>query len=83
MADETRKANPVASGVDAGGAGNGHAAPAANERLPVRIGGLMRCCTGTLAEYGGPEDEGTVLPCKWCSSSMIVRDGAWEWNRDA
>lgn len=49
-------------------------------RLPIRPGGLMRCCTGTWAEYTGPEDEGTVLPCQWCSSSMIVRGDAWEWN---
>lgn len=48
--------------------------------IPVRIGGLLRCCTGTLHAYDGPEDEETVLPCQWCSSSMIVRDGAWEWN---
>lgn len=46
----------------------------------MRIGGLMRCCTTTLGEYDGTEDEGTVLACNWCSSSMRARDGAWEWN---
>ena len=50
--------------------------------LPVRTGGLMRCCAGTLEEYEGPEEEGTVARCKWCSSSMVVRDGAWQWNRE-
>jgi hypothetical protein len=51
-----------------------------DSRLSIRIGGLMRCCVGTWQEYDGPEDEGTVLPCLYCSSSMIVREGAWEWN---
>lgn len=52
----------------------------------LRIGGVMRCCSETLFRYqenNGIEDEGTVLPCKWCRSSLIVRDGAWEWNRGA
>jgi len=22
-----------------------------------------------------------VLPCRYCSSSMIFKDGAWEWNK--
>jgi hypothetical protein len=54
------------------------------ERL--RPGGLMRCCTATLAEHievGGPVAVGDILPCKHCSSSMrIAADGVWEWNHD-
>lgn len=50
---------------------------------PIYQGGLMRCCMKTIIEYAGPEDEGTVLPCRWCSSSAIVRGGHWEWNREA
>lgn len=50
---------------------------------PLRIGGVMRCCSGTLDEYTGPDEEGAVLPCKYCSSSLRFRDGAWEWNREA
>lgn len=49
---------------------------------PLRIGGVMRCCSGTLDEYTGPDEEGAVLPCKYCSSSLRFRDGAWEWNRE-
>lgn len=50
--------------------------------IPVRIGGLMRCCTGTLDEYNGPEEEGASLKCKWCSCWMIVKDGAWQWDQE-
>ncbi len=55
------------------------------ELKPIRSGGLMRCCIATLAEHAGEalsEAEGTVIPCNYCSSSMRVRDGAWEWNHD-
>lgn len=54
---------------------------ASGYRIPIRPGGLMRCCTNTIAEHDGPEDEGTVLPCKRCPETMVVRDGAWEWNQ--
>jgi hypothetical protein len=47
----------------------------------LRIGGVMRCCIATLNDYEGPDEEGTVVPCRHCSSSVIFRDGAWEWNR--
>ncbi len=51
----------------------------------VRIGGLMRCCLGTLNGYypDGPAakaTEGEVLPCRHCSSSMIFSEGYWRWN---
>jgi hypothetical protein len=54
------------------------------EPLPIRMGGLMRCCTGTYEEQAPPASEskdGDVLPCRYCKSSMILRNGAWEWNR--
>ena len=52
-------------------------------RLPLRIGGVMRCCIETLDTTPmTTEDEGTVLPCRWCKSSLRVRDGAWEWTHD-
>ena len=50
----------------------------------LRIGGVMRCCSETLLiipDNELVEKEGTILPCKYCSSSLIFRDGAWEWNR--
>ena len=52
--------------------------------LPLRIGGVMRCCIETLDTTPiTSEAEGTILPCKYCSSSLRVREGAWEWNRDS
>lgn len=55
-------------------------------RLSLRIGGVMRCCIHTLDEVenveGFVQDEGTVVPCKYCKSALWVRDGAWEWHRD-
>jgi hypothetical protein len=53
----------------------------------VRAGGLMRCCLLTLADYysGAPElhaVEGQVLPCVYCTSSMIFSGGYWSWNHD-
>lgn len=53
----------------------------------VKIGGLMRCCLQTLDDYypDGPADkasDGEVLPCKWCSHSMIFEAGAWRWHHD-
>lgn len=51
----------------------------------VRIGGLMRCCLGTLDRVRTPEKpppaEGDVIRCDHCSDSMIFRAGAWQWNR--
>lgn len=50
---------------------------------PLRIGGVMRCCIKTLDESEHlREVEGEILKCKWCSSSLRFRAGAWEWNRD-
>lgn len=55
----------------------------------VKIGGLMRCCTQTLAEYlqnaTEPSKEGQTLDCKHeqaGNAQMIFRNGAWEWNHD-
>jgi hypothetical protein len=45
--------------------------------LDVHIGGVMRCCLHSLAEYveaGGTEEENTVVPCKYCKDSMVA---AW------
>ena len=46
------------------------------------IGGLMRCCTGTWDEKvkDVPQTEGQIIPCNYCESSMIFKDGAWRWN---
>ena len=52
----------------------------------LRPGGLMRCCTQTLADVmevaTEQPKEGDVLRCNYCKrDNMIFRDGAWEWNR--
>ena len=52
-------------------------------RKPLHIGGVLRCCIASLDEYEeGPDEEGTVLPCNFCSSALHVVDGAWRWHRD-
>jgi hypothetical protein len=60
------------------------------DRDQVRIGGLMRCCTGTIGEYYQDDPakraaEGEKLKCRYSDSpdhgNMIFRDGAWEWDR--
>lgn len=52
---------------------------------PIRTGGLMRCCVATYEEIAPPAGmakDGDTLRCNWCSSRMVLRDGAWEWDRD-
>jgi hypothetical protein len=49
-------------------------------QLPLRIGGVMRCCVETLNTTPVVENEGDVLPCRYCSSRLRVRDEAWEWD---
>ena len=49
-------------------------------QLPLRIGGVMRCCLVTLNESLVTEHEGDLLPCRYCKSRLRVRDGAWEWD---
>lgn len=51
-----------------------------------RSGGLMRCCLQTLVLVYEDDPvhqpfEGDKLPCRYCSSSMIFKDGAWEWDK--
>jgi hypothetical protein len=55
----------------------------------LRMGGLMRCCTGTVEDLypGGPARiavEGQTLQCAYAPDDplhrMIFRDGAWEWD---
>lgn len=50
-------------------------------------GGLMRCCTLTLAmaydladrlEARPREIKGEKLPCRHCSTTMVFVEGAWE-----
>lgn len=59
-----------------------------DNRLKLKIGGVMRCCIQTLADYEGVGDKehkrsnGTVLPCKYCKNVLIVKDGEWEWYEE-
>jgi len=51
-----------------------------------RIGGLMRCCLGSLDEQmvqrqeagEGPPQEGDKLTTTCCEQVLLHRDGAWE-----
>jgi len=52
-------------------------------QLPLRIGGVMRCCIETLNTTPVSENDGDVLPCRYCKSQLRVRDGAWEWDAEA
>lgn len=61
------------------------------KEVRVRIGGLMRCCTGTLADYvianpTAPVTEGQTLQCRHTSDPthrMITRNAHWEWDHPA
>lgn len=52
--------------------------------LPIRQGGLFRCCIETWRTDAPPASltqEGDLLDCAHCRIGyMIVRDGAWEWD---
>jgi hypothetical protein len=50
----------------------------------ISIGGLMRCCIGTLDESDLDREvhSGDVVHCKWCKSSMILEEGLWRWYRE-
>lgn len=58
--------------------------PERDEYVPLRVhpGGLMRCCLETWSTVAPPAiktSEGDTLACNWCSSSMVVKDGVWQW----
>jgi hypothetical protein len=51
-----------------------------------RQGGLMRCCLLTMVKVYEDDPthvpfEGDKLPCRSCSSTMVFRQGAWEWDK--
>ena len=54
-----------------------------NQRLPIYVGGLLRCCIATWDVYDGPSDEGTELACRFNPDKpdhvMVVEDGGWRW----
>lgn len=52
---------------------------------PLLIGGVMRCCSHTLANALVQEAEGETLQCKYTDDplhSLIFRNGCWEWWHD-
>jgi hypothetical protein len=52
--------------------------------LPIRQGGLMRCCIETwqtMAPMSADTREGDTLSCRYCElGDMIVKDGVWQWD---
>jgi hypothetical protein len=71
---------------DTKGAGNSPASKITVHK-GLYIGGLMRCCTDSLAQYlnaGGTEATGTIVQCKYTEDPahrMIAGDHAWSWYR--
>lgn len=59
-----------------------------DERVPhltnnlVAHGGLMRCCLQTIENTPVNDEEGEVLPCAYCRSSMRLEGGIWKWAKD-
>jgi len=53
----------------------------------IKTGGMLRCCITTVQELD-PEQEfenGLELDCKYekaGNKSIILIDGAWQWNSD-
>jgi hypothetical protein len=55
----------------------------------IAIGGLMRCCVGTLRTSTAMVEIGDVLPCAYCNSTMTLRPPrpggdrpVWHWNEE-
>lgn len=59
--------------------------PVPTNKRRFRHGGLMRCCTGTLAETDDMSDIGSVQKCHYCTSGIMVvaPDGVWQWDQEA
>lgn len=54
----------------------------ADPKLPLAIGGVMRCCIASLDAHeqaGGAQTEGAIVPCLYCESSLHVIGGIWKW----
>jgi hypothetical protein len=49
--------------------------------LPIRIGGLMRCCIQAIRSADVEPKEGAAVVCPGCKSTAVVRSGAWEWAK--
>lgn len=83
--------HPAPEETRPGGSGHGcdgccfqPSSPVHGQGFRYRIGGMLRCCILTLtraAEEGfGPGVD--MIRCGWCQSSLVLRDGAWEWSKD-
>lgn len=51
-------------------------------KLSLLQGGLFRCCIETWMAADVTENEGDILPCKYCKSRLIVKDRIWQWDSD-
>ena len=51
-------------------------------KLPLMIGGVMRCCVESLNSALVNETEGEIVKCKYCKSSLILKNKVWQWNRE-
>ena len=51
-------------------------------KLPIRPGGVLRCCFTTWQTANVTENEGDTLLCKYCKHRLIVKDHVWQWDSD-
>lgn len=51
--------------------------------LPIKQGGMFRCCIQHLCETKPEsEEDGATTRCPYCSATLRVVDGAWEWANE-
>lgn len=56
--------------------------PVAGRERSIAVGGLMRCCTGTIRQMEKLTAVGDTEKCEYCSSTFTVskEDMAWHWD---
>lgn len=54
-----------------------------SNRIPLKHGGMFRCCIDTINDFCGEEKEGTELYCKVCGDTLRVEYGRWTWVQPA
>lgn len=48
---------------------------------PIRVGGLMRCCTSALKESIRHTEIGSEFQCPICKTTIVVdQRGCWLWG---
>lgn len=50
--------------------------------VPIRIGGLFRCCIKDIQENCTKTQEGSVHMYQYCGCHMKIVGGVWKWDQD-